>query len=168
MRPNVVESLRTIQAALAEHLAPELTSVYAQDMVQSLTMLLESLANEADTSAEDLRRENEALRLHLRAARGIDGNGFAPAVVSQVDAALQIPEAGSVTLTDLLAEYQPLRAALEVLLVGLETESSRLSEPALSLRRDIYAYLRGAAVRGWSLWDMMSFREKMAEVRAVA
>ena len=166
MRPNAVESLRTIQAALAEHLAPELTSIYAQDMAQGLTMLLESLANEADTAAEDMRRENEDLRRLLGGAHAVTGNVLAPPIVRQVEAALEVPVTGSVTLSDLSAENQPLRGALEGLLVALEAESACLGEPALSLRRDIYAHLREGSIRGWSLWDMMSFREKMVAVRA--
>lgn len=167
MRPNAVESLRTIQTALAEHLAPELTSVYALDIVQALTMLLESLANEWDSAPEDLRRENETLRKLLGSAPGFAGNVLDAAIVSEVEESLRTPAGGPATLSGLSAENQRLRAALERLLVGLETEYSRLSEPALSLRRDIYAHLREVALRGWSFWDMASFREKMAEIRAV-
>ena len=167
MRPNAVESLRTIQTALAEHLAPELTSVYALDMVQTLNMLLESLANEWDTAAEDLRRENETLRGLLSSAPGAAGNVLAAEIVREVEDALRTAATGAVTISGLAAENQRLRAALERLLVGLEAEHSRLGEPALSLRRDIYAHLRDVALRGWSVWDMMSFREKMAQIRAM-
>lgn len=166
MRPNAVESIRTIQTALAEHLAPELTSVYALDIVQALTMLLESLANEWDTAPEELRRENESLRKLLGSAPDAGGNVVNAAIVSDVEEALRTPPAAPATLSGLSAENQRLRAALERLLVGLESELAHLGEPALSLRRDIYAHLREVALGGWSFWDMASFREKMAEMRA--
>lgn len=166
MRPNAVESLRTIQTALAEHLVPELTSVYALDIVQALTMLVESLANEWDTAAENMRRDNEKLRGLLSLAPGVAGNTLPAAIVKEAAQAIAKPATESVTLSALSAENELLRAALERLLVGLESEASRLGEAGVSLRRDIYAHLREVALRGWSFWDMASFRERMTDIRA--
>ena len=44
MRPNGLESIRAIQSALAEAIAPELTTPFAQDAAQSAADVLESLA----------------------------------------------------------------------------------------------------------------------------
>ena len=52
MRPNGVESIRAVQSALAEVIAPELTSPFAQDAAQTLQMLLESLAADWDSAAD--------------------------------------------------------------------------------------------------------------------
>jgi hypothetical protein len=69
MRPNGLESLRAVQAALAEVIAPELSSAFAQDAAQTVQMLLESLASEWDTAAEQLSLDNETLERLLSASR---------------------------------------------------------------------------------------------------
>ena len=48
---------------------PELTSPFAQDAAQTLQMLLESLAAEWDSAAEQLRGDNETLARLLLSAR---------------------------------------------------------------------------------------------------
>ena len=69
MRPTGPESVRAIQAALAEVIVPELASAFAQDAAGTVQMLLESIAGEWDTAAEDLRNDNEALRALLSTSR---------------------------------------------------------------------------------------------------
>ena len=54
MRPKGIESIRAIQSALAEVIAPALISPFAQDAAQTLQMLLESLAAEWDSAADQL------------------------------------------------------------------------------------------------------------------
>src|SRR2546422_10566470 len=61
MRANGVESIRGIQAALMEGVAPEIQSEFAQSVMQTIQMLLESLAGEWDAAAQDLHRDNRTL-----------------------------------------------------------------------------------------------------------
>ena len=43
---------------------------------------------------------------------------------------------------------------------------AELVEALMSLRSDAYRHLREVAARGWSFWDVFSFRERMARLRA--
>ena len=169
MKPSAVESLRGIQAALAEAIAPELPTVFAQETVQTIQMLIESVLGEVDTAAEDLQRDNEELRQILAQARGALGgsNGDAAAIVNRIDGVLSETEERSLRLSALTARNNALRGALEELLMYLEDTSGRPGSEALTaLRQTAYGHLRRVAVRGWSFWDLMSFRERMMRVQA--
>ncbi len=172
MRPSAIESLRGVQAALATVILPELQTMFAQDSAQTLQMLIESIAGEWDTTAEDLRRDNLALQEMLdQAQRALSalpkGNESAASVVKEIDGALAAPADDSVALSALSARNARLRAALEALLVFLEDAAGAPgAEPLMALRRSAYEHLREVALRGWSFWDMMSFRERMASARA--
>jgi hypothetical protein len=168
MRPDAIESLRAIQGTLAEALAPELTSIFAQDSVQTLTMLVESLAADWDTAAENLSADNRALRHILSSARDSlsaagGRNEERDVIVSQIDGVLREAGDGSIAVSSLTAENNRLRAALERLLCLLEDSSG---EAAPDIRREAYNHLRQVAVRGWCFWDVASFRERMVRARA--
>jgi chromosome segregation ATPase len=172
MRPTALESLRGLQAALAETLIPELTSVHAQDAAQTMTMLLESLAAEADTAVADLTADIAAVERLLENARALvatlpQRNDKRDAIVSEIDGVLREEGDVSLTISSLTAENNRLRAVLEPLLCLLEDLSGEPdSEGADELRREVYGHLRRLAVRGWCFWDVASFRERIVRARA--
>jgi hypothetical protein len=165
MRPRGLDSIRAVQAALAETVAPELTSPFAQDTAQVLQMLLESIAAEWDTGAEQLRQDNETLaRLLSDAKNALDpssaGNEIFAAIVSQIEQRLSEEEAGSIAISVLASRNEALRETLEHILVTLEDLAG---EPQTDpVRTAIYRHLRDVASRGWSFWDVSSFRGRMA------
>jgi hypothetical protein len=171
VKPGGVESLRGIQAALADALVPELTSAYAQDAAQTLTMLLESLAAGWDTAVEDLVSANSAVRALLSQAVQVfaanEGNEPAASLVKMCEDAIAVPPAATLRISALTAESEALRAALEHVLVALEDIAAGSADaPAMALRRSIYAHLRTEAGAGWSFWDVASFRERMVALRS--
>jgi hypothetical protein len=44
-------------------------------------------------------------------------------------------------------------------------ERTYLGEALMAARSDAYRHLREVAARGWSFWDVFSFRERMARFR---
>lgn len=170
MRPNGIESLSALRAALAEVLAPELQTPFAQDTASTLQMLLESLSAEWDTLADDLRRDNSSIVGLLRDARAafgaLDSNAESLAIISIIDEALAAPEPGSLVVSALSARHDMLGGALEQVLMALE---DRVGEPGfegfVDLRHAVYEHLRDVAARGWSFWDVASFREYMNRYR---
>jgi hypothetical protein len=172
VKPVGIASLRGIQAALADILVPELSSAYAQDAVQTLTMLLESLAADWDTAVEDLVCANATARELLSQAVSLfaaesEGNEPAAALVKECEDAIAVDPAASLRISELTAEGERLRAALEKVLVALEDIAAGLADaPAMGLRRSIYAHLRTEAGAGWSFWDVASFRERMATLKS--
>ena len=172
MRPTGLEAIRAIQAAFAEIIVPELTSPFAQDTAGTMQMLLESIAGEWDTVAEDLRDDNEALRGLLSASRdaikdGAGSNENLASIVSEIESRLHEKEDGSLTLTSLASRNDGLRATLERILVACEDLSGEAGfEENEAVRRKIFAHLRDVATRGWSFWDVSSFRGRMAAVRS--
>ena len=173
MRPTGLESVRAIQAAFAETIVPELTSAFAQDAAGTLQMLLESVAGEWDTAAEDLRADNEALCALLSASRGAieaaSRNETLSLIVTDIESRLREDQDGSLSLTNLTSRNDSLRATLERTLVAFEDLTGEPGyEPLDSVRRDVYAHLRSVATRGWSFWDVSSFRGRMSVVRSSA
>ena len=171
MKPGGIASLRGIQAALADALVPELTTAYAQDAAQTLTMLLESLAAGWDTAAEDLVSGNAAVRDLLSQAVQVfvagDGNEPAAPLVKLCEDAIAVPPAASLRLSALTAESESLRAVLERVVEALEDIAAGSADaPAMGLRRSIYAHLRTEAGAGWSFWDVASFRERMVALKS--
>ena len=171
MRPTSIESLRAAQAALAEIIAPELSSAFALDTSQTVQMLLESLAAEWDTAAEMLSRDNEALCSLLSASaealRSVSGrNERASAIVTEIENQLSEDGRTSLVLSDLTSRNNSLRASLETILVAFEEVTGTPAFQEIdAVRIRIYGHLRDAAARGWSFWDVSSFRGRMAEVR---
>jgi len=172
MRPDGLEAIRAVQTGLAEVIVPELQSPFAQDTAQMLSMLLESIAGEWDGRVADLRRDNEtvtAILSHLREAVGSgDRNvdAFA-AVVEAIDDVLSEVGDEPVLVTDLAARNRQLNGVLEPALQRIEDVFDEAGHEALGpIRAEIYRHLRDVAGRGWSFWDMASFREYMVRHRA--
>jgi len=174
MRPNGLESLRAIQSALAEVIAPELTSPFAQDAVQTLQMLLESLAGEWDSAADQLRRDNETLAGLLMLSRDAikpapGGNESFSAVVSEIEQRLNEDVADSIAIAALSSRNATLRGTLEQTLMAFEDLAGAPASDAIaSVRAEIYAHLRDVASRGWSFWDVSSFRGRITGIHQAA
>jgi hypothetical protein len=171
VRPNAIESLRAIQGAIAERLVPELSSLFAQEAAQAASMLVESLAAEADAEAQNLRSDNEALRAVLNGARDalstIHSNTTAASLVSQVDGVLREAGDGAIAVSSLTSENNRLRAPLEALLEFIEDNAGEPGCEALGrVRQEAYRHLRRVAVRGWSYLDVSGFRERIVKARA--
>lgn len=155
---------------MAETLAPELQTMFAQDAAQTMAMLAESLAAEWDRAAEDLRADNAAIRALLQRAQAalktLEGrNENRDSLVNQIDGVMRGAGDGDITISSLSAENQRLAAVLETLLcLAEDTEGER--GPLADLRREAYAHLRRVAVRGWCFWDVASFRERMIRARS--
>jgi hypothetical protein len=173
MRPNGLESLRAVQAALTEVIAPELSSAFAQDAAQTVQMLLESLASEWDTAAEQLSLDNETLERLLSASRDAmvsipTGNERFESFVSQIEKSLSASEGDGISLTALSTRNNVLRGVLERALMVFEDSSGQPEFASLEpVRGMIYAHLRDNATRGWSFWDVSSFRGRIAAMRSV-
>ena len=171
MRPNAIESLRAARAALAELIAPELTSAFALDSAQTVQMLLESLASELDGAAENLSRDNETLRSLLSDAVNAlrsapNRNESLTPIVSEIEQRLREVGAASGVLSDLATRNGSLRSALESVLVAFEDLTGRPgSEKIDEVRTRVYNHLREVAARGWSFWDISSFRGRMAALQ---
>ena len=167
MRPNAVEALRGLQGTLVSDITPEVQSLFGQETLALSQMLLEMLISEVDVAADNLARDNQTLCEHLRrsvvALRSVDST-----LAEEAASALGEPTDPSLTVTALTARNQRLRGLLERLLVVCEdiADSAQASEDLMSLRSDAYRHLREVAARGWSFWDVFSFRERMARLRA--
>ena len=172
MRPSAVESLRAAQAALAEVIAPGLASAFALDSTQTLQMLLESLAAEWDTAAESLSRDNKTIRSLLSAAgealtNAPAGNESLRPLVSEIEQRLRDAGTTSLMISQLASRNGSLRATLESVLVTFEDQTGRPgSEKIDEVRIRIYKHLKEVAARGWSFWDVSSFRGRMAAINS--
>ena len=166
MRPTSVEVLRGLQGVLASDISREVESLFGQDALQTGQMLLEMLANELDGAADCLFRDNEALvELLGRGAEAI--RSLDAGLADETRAALTEGADRSLTLSALSARNSSLRGLLERLLVVCDDASAGGEQAALiAVRADAYRHLRDVAARGWSFWDMLSFRERMAQLRA--
>ncbi len=166
MRPNAIEVLRGLQGALMADIGPEVQSLFGQDMLQTMQMLLETVTNELDSAADSLVRDNrtlcELLTRGAGAVRTLDGG-----LAEGIGAALGEPADPSLTITTLATRNQRLRGPLERLLVVCEDAvgTATENEALMAARSDAYRHLREVAARGWSFWDVFSFRERMARFR---
>jgi hypothetical protein len=151
---------------LTSDIAPELRSLFAQDALQTAQMLLEAICNEADVAAEDLARDNRTLgELLGRAAPAV--NAADGDLARETEAVLAEPEETSLSVGALSARNQRLRGLLERLLVICEDAEGGPAGAALAdVRAEAYRHLRDVAARGWSFWDVFSFRERMVRLRA--
>ena len=174
MRPTGLESIRALQAALAEVIVPELTSAFAQDAAGTLQMLLESMAGEWDTAAESLHNDNDTLRALLSLSRDAiekveSRNESLSALVTEIEDRLREAQGGSLTITSLTTRNDALRATLERIVVNFEDLTGEAGyEEVDAVRRRIFSHLRDVATRGWSFWDVSSFRGRMVDVRSGA
>ena len=164
--------MRGIQAALMEGVAPEIQSEFALSVMQTIQMLLESLAASWDTAAEDLHRDN--LRLADLLSESAEAIGALPrrndtltSFVSEIEVVMSGEEQQSLVVSAMTERNNQLRAILERVLVALEDViDDNAYAGLLPVRRSIYQHLREVAVRGWSFWDAASFREIMARARS--
>lgn len=162
-----MEALRGLQGTLVSDITPEVQSLFGQETLMLAQMLLEMLTNEVDDAADNLARDNQTLCDLLRRAvdtlRSVDST-----LAEETAVTLAEPTDPSLTVTALTARNQRLRGLLERLLVVCEdiADSAQASEDLMSLRSDAYRHLREVAARGWSFWDVFSFRERMARLRA--
>lgn len=147
MRPTAVESLKGMQASLFEVIAPELRTPFAQHTLQTMFMLLESVAAEL-ASEEGERADGERVDALLgRVKHAVERSGAEdPALLSVVR---EMPGAG----------IDEKWALLERAIVALETGAGQQAAELEVARSEIYSYLREVAGRGWSFWDMLSFRK---------
>jgi hypothetical protein len=135
-------------------------------------MLLESLIGGLDSAVEDLVSGNRVVRELLSQAITVfsgeaGGNEQASALVKQCEEAIAVPPAARLLVSELTAEREALREALEQVLVALEDIAAGSADAsAMALRRSIYAHLRTEAAAGWSFWDVASFRERMAALKS--
>ncbi|MEO8458838.1 MAG: hypothetical protein ABI559_13630 [Chloroflexota bacterium] len=167
MRPTPSESLRAIQAAVGERFVPELQTLFAQEAATAVTMLVESLAAEEDTLAEDLRTDNGRLRQILDAARDVLARNTGPAsLVSKLDGVLAQAGDGRIAISSLSTENDRLNGALAELLEHIEDTRGDGPDPLDEVRAMAYRQLRRVAVRGWSYLDVAGFRERIVKARA--
>jgi len=170
VRPVGTEALRGLQAALMSAILPELQTQFAQDASQTMQMLLESLIGEWDAAVENLHADNQRLRDLLARASAVILAAESPgeqleSLAREVEDGLAAPGADSLLVSALSEENRSLRALLERVIVACE-EMGGESGPLGPVRSEMYAHLRDVTGRGWSFWDVMSFRERMARLRA--
>jgi hypothetical protein len=172
VRPTIPESLRAIQAAIAEQLTPELSSLFAQEAATAASMLAESLFAEWDTLAEDLRADNTRLREILDAGRDAlrsigESNEVTAALVNKIDGVLAQAGDERLAISSLGTENDRLNDALADLLELIEdTDGEPGYENFAPVRAQAYRHLRRVAVRGWSYFDISGFRERIIKARA--
>jgi len=148
-------------------ITPEVKSLFGQETLQLAQMLLEMLVSEGDGAADNLARDTqtlcELLGRAVGALRPVDS-----ALAEEAAAASAEPTDPSLTVAALTTRNQRLRGLLERLLVLCEdvAESAQASQDLMAVRSEAYRHLREVAARGWSFWDIFSFRERMARLRA--
>jgi hypothetical protein len=174
VRPTGVESIRAIQVAFAETIVPELSSAFAQDAAGTMQMLLESIAGEWDTAAEDLRKDNETICSLLSQSRHAiervkSRNESLAALVPEIESLLRQETDGSLTLTNLKARNDILRTTVEHVVVEFEGVTGEGGYEGVDVvRLKVFGHLRDVATRGWSFWDVSSFRGRMTALRSAA
>jgi hypothetical protein len=130
-------------------------------------MLVESLAAEEDTQAQDLRDDNSRLRDILGSARDVlRRNEDAASLVTNIDGALAEGAGESIVISHLAAENDRLNEALALLLEHIEDARGAGNEALEALRVKAYRHLRRVAVRGWSYLDVSGFRERIVKARS--
>jgi hypothetical protein len=104
-----------------------------------------------------------AAELATEAETKADGERI-DALLSQVKQAVDASATNDAELLAITAQppaddTQAKAALLERAIVALETSAGRQPPELEAARNEIYAYLREVAGRGWSFWDMLSFRK---------
>ena len=167
MRPTASDSLRAIQAAVGERFVPELQTLFAHEAASATTMLIESLAAEEDTLAEDLRSDNGRLREILESAREpLRRNANAAPLVSKIDGVLAQAGDERIAISSLSSENDRLNDALADLLELIEDSRGDGEQSLNAVAVKAYGHLRRVAVRGWSYLDVSGFRERIVKARA--
>ena len=174
MRPNAVEIIRGLQTNLMSEISPEVKSAYGQEQVQMTLFLLENLAQEWDTQVENLVHDNREMRgIFRQAAAAIAALPRAQQprelreLASSLRAAARGRDEGSLAVSAVAKRNEELGRLLERLAVVCEDAVGDSGlEPLMPVRQRIYAHLREVSSRGWSVWDTVSFRERMVAVQA--
>jgi FtsZ-binding cell division protein ZapB len=155
-----------------EGVTPEIQSEFAHSVMQTIQMLLESLAALWDTEVEDLHRDNRRLvDLLSESARAIGAlvrrNNTLTSFVSEIEGVMTDEDQQSLVVSAMRTRNDQLRAILERVLVAFEeVTDDNAYAGLLPVRRHVYRHLREVAVRGWSFWDAASFRERIARERS--
>lgn len=165
MRPNASEVVRAIQAALMLDVAPELPAPFAQSELQNMQMLLEMIAYEAEHAADDLTDDVEALSRVLEPAASLL-RGADSALAEELAAATGPPDRATGRHAELHERRLRLLALADRVLAACERPEATAAGELASVRREVYGHLRNVAARGWSFWDVSSFRERMARLRS--
>ena len=98
-----------------------------------------------------------------------DSNETFAAAVSEIEQRLSEEVGDSISVSALSSRNFALRGTLDQTLMALEDATAEPASAAITtVRGDIYAHLRDVATRGWSFWDVSSFRGRMTAVRAAA
>ncbi|MGQ9573017.1 MAG: hypothetical protein ACUVV3_07535 [Dehalococcoidia bacterium] len=173
MRPNPVEILRGVQQTLTLDVLPELTTPYAQDRVQLSLMLLQAVAQEWDTAADSLVKDNREMRDIFREAIAVIASipqASRPkelrGLFSPLRTAARQREDDSFAISALTERNNELKGLLERLLVACEEAAGnpRL-EALMPLRQRIYDHLWEVDIRGWAFWDPLAFRGRVVSRR---
>jgi hypothetical protein len=149
MRPYPEEVVRVIQAGIAAHFAPELSSNYAQAQFAFSMILFGVIQRDFDTAVPDLIEDSKTLRALLAdasaALAGIDGDEARAAR----DAIAALPGAAdSLRLSALRAENEALRAAIGQLAPLVEPAADVAGLAAMrSVREAVFAHLLADARR---------------------
>jgi hypothetical protein len=174
MRPSAVEIVRGLQTTLTSEILPEIKSAYGQERAQLALFLLENLAQMWDTQVENLVHDNREMKAIFREAAAAIASlpsGHRPRemreLASSMRAAARERGEGSLVISALAERNEGLGRLLERLAVVCEDAVGEAAlEPLMPVRERVYAHLREVSSRGWTVWDTLSFRERMAAVRA--
>jgi len=170
MRPNDVEVLRLLESVVLE-LGQEVPSLYGKAQTQFMFMLLETMASGWDEAAHHLFHDNRELAAILAQAQ--EALAQVPQDRPEVQALRrELPQVLSgdtgddLRLSTLEGRHRQLMGALEKFLCLCEdvADDARY-QPLMPLRAEAYRHLRRAAVRGWTFWDALSFREYILKAR---
>ncbi len=170
MRPNDLEVLRLLEAVVLE-LGGEIPSAYGRAQAQFMFMLLETVASGWDEAVHHLYHDNRELAALLAQAQ--EALGRVPQDRPEVAALRQeLPQVlardtgEDLRLSTLEERHRQLMGALERFLCLCEDVAGEPAyEPLMPLRAQAYHHLRRAAVRGWTFWDALSFREYILKAR---
>ncbi len=170
MRPNDLELLRLIEGTMLE-LGQEVPSAYSKAQAQFCFMLLEDLANRWNEAAHHLFHDIRELEEILGQARDLlkrlpQDDPQVSSLLQTLEVALQGGVGEDLRLSALEERHRRLLGALERLLCLCE---DKVNEPAyealMPVRSRAYQHLRREAARGWTFWDILSFRNYIMKVK---
>ncbi|MEX2237091.1 MAG: hypothetical protein WEB00_06125 [Dehalococcoidia bacterium] len=151
-----------MEAALLEVIAPEMQSSYAQHTLETMVMTVESVVQELESSAANLPADIQTM-LELLEQLAVALQSGPPANDTLAAAALGDGVLPGGSANEI---HTALLARLEAAIVELEKLGDNRGEALETVRADIYLHLRDVTSRGWSFWDMLSFRASLASSRA--
>jgi len=170
MRPNDVELVRLLESVVLE-LGQEVPSLYGKAQAQFAFMLLETVAAELDEAVHCLYHDIQELRgllaqVQEAIARIPQDHPRIASLQQRLEEALNEEIGHDLHLHRLEGLHRRLMGALEVFLcLCEEVMGDPRYEPLMPLRAAAYAHLRRVAVRGWTFWDALSFRERILKER---